>query len=121
MIALHGTWKPSETIDKWGHFFIWGESSTDSTIKRRGRPPKISASTPRPHPFQVTYEDLNRVIAFLENGNGSIIGNRPYQDNVLLSLPSFSKSPQASPDLLRDDGNEETDEPVSLIPWKVHG
>lgn len=78
MIALHGTWKPSETIDKWGKFFIWGESTTASTIKRTGRPPKISASTPRPHPFQAPYEDLNRVMAFLENGNGSIIGNWTY-------------------------------------------
>ncbi|MBW6517261.1 MAG: DEAD/DEAH box helicase [ANME-2 cluster archaeon] len=121
MIALHGTWKPSERIDTLGDFFIWGELSTASTIKRRGRPPKISASTPRPHPFQAPNEDLNRVIAFLENGNDSIITNRTYQDNVLLSLPSFSKSPQASPDLLRDDGSEETDEPVGLIPWKVHG
>jgi SNF2 family DNA or RNA helicase len=121
MIALHGTWKPSETIDDQGDFFIWGESSTDSTIKRRGRPPKISASKPRSHPFQVAHEDLKMVIELLEVINGSITSTKTRKDDVLLSLPTLSRSPQASPDLLRDNGNESTDEPVGLIPWKIEG
>ncbi|MCG7847819.1 MAG: SNF2 helicase-associated domain-containing protein, partial [ANME-2 cluster archaeon] len=121
MIALHGTWKPSETIDEQGDFFIWGESSTASTIKRKGRPPKLSASKPRPHPFQAAHEDLKMVIELLEIINGSIINTKTRMDEVLLSLPTISRSPQASPDLLIDDIVEETDEPVGLIPWKIEG
>ncbi|MBE0523925.1 MAG: ATP-dependent helicase [Methanosarcinales archaeon] len=121
MIALHGTWKPSETIDEWGDFFIWGESSTASTIKRRGRPPKFSASKPRPHPFQAAHEDLKMVIELLEIINGSIISTKTRMDEVLISLPTLSRSPQVSPDLLIDEGVEEIEEPVGLIPWKIEG
>lgn len=116
MIVLHGTWKPIETLENRGGFFIWGESSS-STAKRRGRIPK--ADTQRTHPFQASEKDLRRVIESLDPESGSVIRKKARPDNVVLMLPSFSMSPQASPDLLRDE--ESAEETVCLSPWKVDG
>ncbi len=116
MIVLHGTWRPIETLENRGDFFIWGESSS-STAKRRGRIPK--ASIQRTHPFQASEKDLRRVIESLNPESGSVIRKKARSDNVLLTLLSFSRSPQASPDLLRDE--ESAEETVCLSPWKVDG
>lgn len=117
MIVLHGIWKPPETLKDRGDFFLWGESSSISPVKRRGRPPK--AGTQRPHPFQATEKDLKRVVESLNSGHD--ISEKARSDNVLLLLPSLPGSPQASPDLLRDDGAENVEESVSLSHWKVNG
>ena len=117
MLVLHGIWKPPETLKDRGDFFLWGESSSISPVKRRGRPPK--AGTQRAHPFQATEIDLKRVIEFLNSGHD--ISKKARSDNLLLLLPSFPAYPQASPDLLSDDGEESAGESVSLSQWKVNG
>lgn len=116
MIVLHGTWKQKETLENRGDFFIWGESSS-STAKRRGRIPK--ASTQHTHPFQASEKDLRSIIESLNPESGSIISKKARPDNVVLTLPSFSRSPQASPDLLRDE--ESAEETVCLSQWKMNG
>ncbi len=117
MIVLHGIWKPPEASKDRGDFFLWGESSSISPVKRRGRSPKAGAQ----HPYQAAEKDLKVAIESLDSGHGSIISKKARSDKVPLLLPSFSKSPLASPDLLRDDGGENADEPVSLSQWKVDG
>ncbi len=118
MIVLHGTWKPAATVIDRGDFFLWGESSSISPVKRRGRTSNIKQ---RNHPFQAAEKDLKSVMEFLDSGMSSIIGKKTHPDNMLLLLPSYSKSPQASPDLLRDDSEESTEETASLSQWKVDG
>ena len=54
MIVLHGIWKPPEASTDRGDFFLWGESSFISPVKRRGRPRKSNAS----HPYQASEKDL---------------------------------------------------------------
>lgn len=123
MIVLHGTWKLPEKIEDRGDFFIWGESSSVSSIKRRGSPSKVSAGKPRIHPFQAANKDLLRIIESLYTVNGDVIVKKVHPENALLLLPSHSnsKSPQASPDLLREEENDGTEEKVSLSPWQVNG
>jgi hypothetical protein len=64
---------------------------------------------------------LKVAIESLDSGQGGNISKKARSDKVPLLLPSFSSSPQASPDLLRDDGGENAEEPVSLSQWKVDG
>lgn len=119
MIVLHGTWEPPESIKERGNFFIWGETSSILPVKQRGRPPKIG--TERAHPFQASEKDLKSVIESLNPADGGSISKKAHPDNVFLLLPSYSKSPQASPDLLRDNGSESVGDTVSLSQWKVSG
>jgi len=96
---------------------LWGESSSVSPARRRGRPPKAQ----RAHPFQAAEKDLISVMESLASANGSAISKKTYPGSVILSLPSSSKSPQASPDLLRDDSDGNNGEKAALTPWKVDG
>ncbi len=116
MIVLHGTWKPLETgkVKDRGKFFLWGESSSAPQRRRRQK------EEPRTHPFQAAHKDLLTAVESLDSGNGRISGKNALPDYVLLSLPSYSNSPQASPDLLRDNGMG-AEETVILSPWKVDG
>ncbi|MCX9012477.1 MAG: DEAD/DEAH box helicase [Candidatus Methanoperedens sp.] len=96
---------------------MWGESSSISPARRRGRPPKAEAQCA--HPFQAAEKDLVSVMEPL--GSGSVISKNAHHDSVILSLPSSSKSPQASPDLLRDGSDENNGEKTGLSQWKVDG
>ena len=116
MIVLHGTWKPAAAIQEQGNFFLWGESSTSPKVKRRGRP---RAGTLRPHPFQASQDDILKIITALDLANSGIKKARP--DSVFITLPSISNSPQASPDLIREDDSENGTEKVGLAAWKIDG
>lgn len=108
MIVLHGTWKPSTEIQERGNFFLWGESST----KRRGRKGKTHS-----HPFQASKDDIFTIITALAKTSEKMAR----QESVFITLPSFSNSPQASPDLIREEYNENGDEKVGLLAWKIDG
>ena len=112
MIVLHGTWNPSETMENRGNFFLWGESSSSTPIMRKGRPPKI-----RDHPFQVNEKTLFKVIESLDLENSK----KMLPKNVICLLPSYSKSPQASPNLFLEDNINNLEELIKLYPWKVNG
>lgn len=112
MLVLHGTWKPPETANLDGAFFLWGESSSNPSVRRK---------TPKPpgvHPFQAAEKDMKKAADSLHSGTGR--NARP--ESVLLLLPSGSRAPLASPDLLRDHNDEESaEEPINLSRWKVDG
>ncbi len=117
MIVLHGTWKPGASANSRGDFFMWGESSAS---RRRGRPAKKIASTPS-HPFQAAGKELLKVIESLDSANGSSVSKKAREDTAFLSLPSFSKSPLASPDLLREVESESDMTKAGLSTWQVNG
>ena len=119
MIVLHGTWEPPESLKERGNLFIWGESSSILPVKHRGRPQKTG--TERAHPFQTSKKDLESVIESLNPADAGSISKKAHPDTVFLFLPSYPRSPQASPDLLRDNGSESVDDTVSLSQWKVSG
>ncbi len=98
MIVLHGTWKPSQTITDNGEFFLWGESSSPP-IKQLGRPPKLSLTKARIHPFQADIEYLHKVITYFnpDDETAHSISMETRHDNTVLLLPSFLRYPQASP------------------------
>ncbi len=112
MIVLHGTWKPPETAEGRGNFFFWGESSVPPAQKR-GRVPKIGS--PRAHPFQASESDLKTALVALDPERF----RKAQKDNALFNLPSYSRYPQASPDLLREE--DEADEALTLQQWNVNG
>ena len=116
MIVLHGTWKPPASIEERGNFFLWGESSTSTRVKRKGRP---RAGMPRPHPFQASQDDIFKIITSPDFANSGI--KKARQDSVFITLPSISNSPQASPDLIREDTSENGTEKVGLTAWKIDG
>ncbi len=116
MIVLHGTWKPPASIEERGNFFLWGESSTSTRVKRRGRP---RAGMPRPHPFQASQDDIFKIITSPDFANSGI--KKARQDSVFITLPSISNSPQGSPDLIREDTSENGTEKVGLTAWKIDG
>ncbi len=111
MIVLHGTWKPPESIKERGSFFLWGESSF--TVKRKGRPSKTGTY----HPFQASSEDILRIVDSMYPG----ISRKVVNDVTLISLLSIAGSPLASPDLLRDEENENTQQEASISNWKIDG
>ncbi|MCE8425154.1 MAG: DEAD/DEAH box helicase [Candidatus Methanoperedens sp.] len=117
MIVLHGTWKPPEKISGMGNFFIWGESSSSPLVKR-GRKPK---ATQRLHPFQANDKELQLIMRSMNSTDGKSFIDRAQSDAVMLSLPSYSNAPQASPDLLRDDIGVDNEEKIMIIPWKING
>jgi len=116
MIVLHGTWNPPEKKKNGGNFFLWGETSSYSPINRKGRPPKIRA-----HPFQVDENRLYKVIESLDIENGKNFSKKMRPEDVIYLLPSYSKSPQASPNLFLEDNVKNLEDLVELYPWKVNG
>lgn len=116
MIVLHGTWKPPAAIEERGDFFLWGESSTSSRVKRRGRP---RAGIQQAHPFQASKDEILKIITALDFENNDM--GKARQDSVFITLPSISNSPQASPDLVREDNSENGQEKVGLTSWKIDG
>ena len=116
MIVLHGTWKPPAALEKRGDFFLWGETSTSGKVKRRGHP---RAGIEHYHPFQASKDDIFKIITSLDPANNVIKNAR--QENVFITLPSTSNSPQASPDLIKEDDSENGNGKVTMAAWKIHG
>ncbi len=121
MIVLHGTWKPPEKLENSGDFFIWGESSSVPPVKQRGRPSKVSIGRLGMHPFQASDKDILSTLESLNIMDGGVIAKNMHKDTAFLLLPSYSKSPQPSPDLLRDEESDKIEEKVILLQWQVKG
>lgn len=120
MIILHGTWKPAASIVDQGQFFLWGEDSS-KPLKRRGRPPKINSGEARTHNFQASDKDLLHIIESLDLKYGTGIDAKAHRADATFLLPSFSKYPQPSPDMLVEDEGNNNDEPAEMAYWKING
>lgn len=120
MIVLHGTWKPAASIVDQGQFFLWGEDSS-KPLKRRGRPPKITSGEARTHNFQASDNDLLHIIESLDLEYGTGIDAKAHPADATFLLPSFSKYPQPSPDMLVEDEGNNNDEPAEMAYWKING
>ena len=75
MKVLHGTWIPPYNGDQ-GNFFIWAETTLSSSIKRKGRPPKIQS-----HPFIASQSDLIDDLDFLYFKKNSAIRTKILPEN----------------------------------------
>ena len=109
MIVLHAIWDPYS-----GALHIWAESS-DLPLeapKRRGRPPK--RPKPRPHPFALDSSSLGEALGGLA-GNSMVASAR--SGMLTLRLPSSSKGPLPSPQLILEERPDER--PTGLAPWQV--
>ncbi|HEU4557297.1 MAG TPA: DEAD/DEAH box helicase [Longimicrobium sp.] len=102
MIVVHASITPAQ-------LFLWAESSTRGPMAD-GRK---SARKPRPHPFALPAEELKHIIGQL----GSM-GESAQATDATLHLPSFSRSPEASPQLVRTDVPSPGDH-VGTMPWIV--
>ncbi len=111
MIVLHGTWKAPIEIQERGDFFLWGESSVPAKRKCR--------RTPLPHPFKACQDDIFKIITSIDFANKG--AKKARKDSAIIILPSISNSPQASPDLIREDDSENGKEKVGLSAWKIEG
>ncbi|MBW6470044.1 MAG: DEAD/DEAH box helicase [Methanosarcinaceae archaeon] len=120
MIVLHGTWKPAASITEQGQFFMWGEDSS-KPLKRRGRPPKIASGEARTHIFQATDKDLLNIIESLDLEYGTGIYEKAHSADATFLLPSFSKYPQPSPDMLVEDESGNNEESAQMAYWKING
>ncbi len=120
MIVLHGTWKPADSIVKQGQFFLWGEDSS-KPLKRRGRPPKIASGETQTPNFQAADKDLLHIVESLDLKNAICVSEKVHQGDATFLLPSFSKYPQPSPDMLREDESENIEELIELAYWKING
>ncbi|HJH32297.1 MAG TPA: DEAD/DEAH box helicase [Methanosarcinaceae archaeon] len=120
MIVLHGTWKPAESLIDRGKFFLWGEDSS-RPLKRRGRPPKIAPGTAPTHNYQAADADLLDILRSLDLQNYKSVSEKAHPDELTFLLPSYPKYPQPSPDMLREDENENPDETAELVLWKING
>ncbi|KAF5426811.1 hypothetical protein C5S42_06650 [Candidatus Methanomarinus sp.] len=103
--------------------FSYGVSHPLLQSNNWGRPPKLSLTKARIHPFQADIEYLNKVITYFnpDDETAHFIGMETRHDNTVLLLPSFLRYPQASPDLIRDEDIENDEETVALFPWTVNG
>lgn len=111
MIVVHAIWD-NLTSNK---LSIWGESSKmPMTVpRRRGREPK--KPKPRGHPFALGRDPLMEEVG----GFSGSLGVESADFRVLtLLLPSTSKGPLPSPELILEE--ERGDEKVTgLTPWKI--
>ncbi|MGP8337650.1 MAG: DEAD/DEAH box helicase [Methanosarcinaceae archaeon] len=120
MIVLHGTWKSADSLADRGKFFLWGEDSS-RPLKRRGRPPKIVPGTAPTHNFQAADADLLDGLRSLDLQNNTSVSENTHTDELTFLLPSYSKYPQPSPDMLRVDESENSEEIAELVIWKING
>ncbi|MHC1576552.1 MAG: hypothetical protein ACXQTE_04290, partial [Methanosarcinaceae archaeon] len=120
MIILHGTWNPPDSITERGQLFLWGEDPS-RPLKRRGRPPKTIPGAARTHNFQAIENDLLDLIKSLDLKNDTKVSERAHADDLTIILPSFSKYPQPSPDMFREDDDANTEDVVVQAPWKING
>ncbi|MGP8320432.1 MAG: DEAD/DEAH box helicase [Methanosarcinaceae archaeon] len=120
MIVLHGTWKAADSQADRGEFFLWGEDSS-RPLKRRGRPPKISSGTAPTHHFQAADADILDILRSLDLQNNTSVSENAHPDDLTFLLPSYPKYPQPSPDMLREDENENSEETAELVLWKING
>jgi non-specific serine/threonine protein kinase len=90
--------------------FLWAESSSRGAFAD-GR---ASTRKPRPHPFALRAGELKDVVSRL-----GTMGERTHSSSATLHLPSFKRSPEASPQLVRINAPP-LGEHVGVVPWTAH-
>ncbi len=110
MIVLHTIWHNLEP----GKLHIWAESSSlPITISRRtARPEK---QTPQQHPFTLAHDALMEVIGELA---GSLLVKSAASDILALRLPSTTRGPMPSPELILEDENIDL-KATAFKPWHM--
>jgi SNF2 family DNA or RNA helicase len=121
MIVLHGTWKIPENSIGNGVFFLWGESSSLSVKKKRGRPSKTPVNSPLLHPYQVPESELFKVVDVLNIKKNNFSEKKIFLDQAIILLPSSSKYPIASLELLRESFESRLDESIEFSSWRLQG
>ncbi len=98
MIVLHGSWLPqSASNTPGGCFFLWAEAEAQPALPRRGRPPRLSAGTARPHPSQVDPAELRAAWQEL----APKVELRAEEACAAVWLPSAAGRPLPAPELFR--------------------
>ena len=110
LIVLHALWDYLESAS----LHIWAESSEHPPVaaRRSGRPSK--AEKVLAHPFALAVEDLCEVLG--EFG-GSLLAAQARPGTLSLRLPSTSRGPCPSPELLLEQ--EEGQSAAALQSWQV--
>src|SRR5213592_2630108 len=115
MLVVHGLWA-------YGVSYLWAEDSAlpAAAPARPGRPSRA----PRPHPFALQAPGLVRALARLPEPAAGLAG-QAVDDELTLRLPSGTDGPLASPELIRQPGQDGAGASwpggrrVSLAPWRV--
>ncbi len=120
MIVLHGGWLPGTTPDSAGEFLIWGEASEiEPSPRRRGRRPQPRPDRALPHPFQAQPAQVLDVLRYLLP-EARLTTAEELATGVHVLLPSSSRGPLGSPQLIRDDEEGVEDvETSGLGLWEV--
>lgn len=103
MIVLHSLWDNHNQLQ-----LCWAESSI--VPKRRGRSAKL-----RPHPFAMTGRPLMEAVARVSKVP---VGRSTMPLELPILLPSTSRGPLPSPELLRETPTPNADE-ITLKPWHI--
>jgi SNF2 family DNA or RNA helicase len=115
MLVIHGLWA-------YGACYLWAEDSAlpAAAPARPGRPSRA----PRPHPFALQASGLAPALARLPEPAAGLAG-QAVDDELTLRLPSGTDGPLASPELVRQPGQDGAEASrrggrrVSLAPWRV--
>ncbi len=93
MIVLHGIWNTNES----GRLHLWAETSNLATTDSRHSTKLAGAQKPRLHPFALMRDDLVETV-------GELLGGLHLQDaetdTLTMRLPSTTKGPSPSPELV---------------------
>jgi SNF2 family DNA or RNA helicase len=110
MIVLHTIWHNLEP----GKLHIWAESSSlPITVPRRTA--RSEKQTPQQHPFTLAYDALMEAIGELA---GSLLVKSAASDILTLRLPSTTRGPMPSPELVLEDENIEL-KATAFKPWHM--
>jgi hypothetical protein len=113
LLVLHAVWSNSLP----GRLHLWAESSelADASYGRsRGRASQAKVVKARPHPFCLSGATL---LEAASSGAGSLLAEGGAFDLLALCLPSTSKEPLPSPQLILEEPRKE--KASNLLPWEV--
>jgi hypothetical protein len=110
LIVFHAIWDHRVT----NQLHIWAESSQLAMMPRRAGKTGVQKKARR-HPFALTCDTLQEEFGKL---SGSLLAASATTGSLTLRLPSSSRAPLSSPELILEREAEEQ-EKVTLLPWQV--